>query len=90
MNVSPKTSSVKADLHASTHKYARSNGVPLIISEACKNYSAYSLRPVEYLLASAHMRQALRGRAGSPDEGTLGAKVLLAVSKHVSWRTDYE
>ena len=53
MNRSPKTLPVKADLHASTHKYARSNGVPLIISEACKNYSAYSLRPVEYLLASA-------------------------------------
>ena len=34
MNRSPKTLPVKADLHASTHKYARSNGVPLIISEA--------------------------------------------------------
>ena len=51
MNRSPKTLPVKADSHASTHKYARSNGVPLIISEACKNCSAYSLRPVEYLLA---------------------------------------
>ena len=82
MNRSPKTLPVKADSHASTHKYARSNGVPLIISEACKNCSAYSSRPVEYLLAGK--------RAHTSDKRSAWAKVLLAVSKHVSWRTDYE
>ena len=47
MNVSRKTRSVNADSHESTHKYARSKGVPLIVSEACKNWSAYRSRPSE-------------------------------------------
>ena len=37
LNSSPKMFPVSADWHESTHKYARSKGAPLIISEASKN-----------------------------------------------------
>ena len=47
MNASPKTLLVNADLHESTHKYARSKGVPLMISLAFKNWFAYRWRPSE-------------------------------------------